>query len=154
MKALRIFTLISAVVVLITFTGCPPNPGPGESITDIQLGKLVKTWKINTVSLDGADKTTDYSSFQLILSGTKGTTSFGYSTSGRPALSPWKSSGTWEFGSSVETQVIRDKGTADELAVTYAVTESTLQVTFTFNGDGYTGRTGVVKGQWIFNFKL
>jgi len=50
--------------------------------------------------------------------------------------------------------MIRDKGTTDELAMTYAVTETTLSITFTFNGAGYTARTGVVKGQWIFTFKL
>jgi hypothetical protein len=68
-------------------------------------------------------------------------------------LSPWKASGSWEFGASPETQMIRDKGTADELAMTYSVNETTLSITFTFNGAGYS-RTGVVKGQWVYTFKL
>lgn len=123
------------------------------NIKDVQLEKLSKTWKLNTVTLDGIDKKSDYTNFQLILSGTKGNTTFGYSTSGRPALSPWKSSGSWEFGVSPETQMIRDKATADELTMTYAVTETTLSITFTFNGSGFS-RTGSVKGQWIYTFKL
>ena len=153
MKAIRILAMLGLFAVLVTYANCGgPNPPP-EPVTDVQLGKLSKTWKINKVTLDGVDKKADYTPFQLVLSGTKGNTSFGYTTSGRPALSPWKSGGTWEFGTSPETQIIRDKGTADELAMTYAVTEATLSVEFTFTGTGYQ-RTGVVKGAWVFTFKL
>ena len=153
MKVFRILSLIGLVAVLLTYSSCGGDDPASESVSDVQLGKLSKTWKINTVTLDGVDKIADYTSFQLVLSGTKGNTSFGYSTSGRPALSPWKASGSWEFGAAPETQMIRDKGTADELAMTYAVTETTLSITFTFNGAGYS-RTGVVKGQWVYTFKL
>jgi len=153
MKVLRILSLLGLVGLLLTYSNCKDNKSTPEPITDVQLEKLAKTWKINTATLDGVDKLADYTAFQLVLSGTKGNTSFGYSTSGRPALSPWKSSGSWEFGASPETQMIRDKGTADELAMTYAVTETTLSISFSFNGSGYS-RTGVVKGQWVYTFKL
>jgi hypothetical protein len=155
MKALRILSLLGLFAVLLTYSSCKDDPADQESPIDVQLAKVAKTWKINTVTLDGNDRTAEYTatSFQLLLSGTKGNTSFGYSATGRPSLSPWKSSGSWEFGAAPETQMIRDKGTADELAMTYAVTETTLQITFSFNGSGYS-RTGVVKGQWVFNFKL
>ena len=154
MKAFRILALFFISAVLLTYSGCKgkdPDPAP---VTDVQFDKLNKTWKINTVSLDGTDKTADYTGFQLTLSGTKGTPPFKYATSGRPSLSPWPASGKWDFGAAPETQMIRDKGTADELAITYAVTESTLTVSFTFNGTGYAARTGVVKGAWIYTFGL
>lgn len=154
MKAFRILSLLGLVAILVTYSSCKSKKTDPEPITDVQLAKLAKTWKASAVTLDGVDKLTDYSAFQLALTGTKGNTSFGYNATGRPSLSPWKSSGNWEFGASPETQMIRDKGTADELAITYAVTETTLSITFTFNGAGYTARTGVVKGQWIFTFKL
>jgi hypothetical protein len=154
MKAFRILSLLGLVAILLTYSSCGGSKSDPEPVTDVQLGKLVKTWKIDAVTLDGVDKKADYSAFQLVLSGTKGTTSYGYSVSGRPSLSPWKSSGAWTFGTSPETQIVRDKGTADELAMTYSVTETTLSVQFTFNGAGYTSRTGVVKGQWVFTFKL
>ncbi len=154
MKAFRILSLLGLVVALLTYSSCKDDKPAPEPITDVQLGKLSKTWKVDAVTLDGVDKKTDYAAFQLVLSGTKGNTSFGYTTTGRPTLSPWKSSGSWEFGTAPETQIIRDKGTADELPMTYAVTETTLSITFTFNGAGYTSRTGVVKGQWVFTFKL
>jgi hypothetical protein len=154
MKAFKILTLIGLFGILLTYSSCKDDPAPDEPLTDVQLGKLAKPWKINTVTLDGVDKITDYTNFTLTLTGTKGNTSFGYSTTNRPSLSPWKASGSWEFGTAPETQMIRDKGTADELAMTYAVTETTLSITFTFNGDGYPARTGVVKGVWVFTFKL
>ena len=154
MKAIRILTMLGLIAVLVTYSNCDGNKPPPKPITDVQLEKLSKSWKIDKVILDGVDKKTDYSSFALTLSGTAGNTSFGYTTTGRPALSPWKSGGTWEFGTAPETQIIRDKGTTDQLDMTYAVTESTLHVSFTFNGAGYTARTGVVKGAWVFTFKL
>ena len=155
MKALRILSLLGLVITLLTYSSCKDNKPTPEPITDVQLGKLSpKTWKVDAVTLDGVDKKVDYTAFVLNITGTKGNTSFGYTTLGRPSLSPWKSSGSWEFGTAPETQIIRDKGTADELPMTYAVTETTLSITFTFNGAGYTSRTGVVKGQWIFTFKL
>jgi hypothetical protein len=153
MKVFRILSLLGLVAILLTYSSCGGDDPVSESPSDVQLGKLSKTWKINTATLDGVDKKADYAAFQLVMSGTKGNTSFGYSTSGRPPLSPWKASGSWEFGTPIETQIIRDKGTADELAMTYSVTETTLSISFTFNGAGYS-RTGVVKGQWVYTFKL
>lgn len=154
MKAFKILTLVGLFGILLTYSSCKKDDPEPEPITDVQLEKLAKPWKIDAVTLDGVDKISDYTNFTLTLTGTKGNTSFGYSTTNRPSLSPWKASGSWEFGSAVETQIIRDKGTPDELAMTYAVTETTLSITFTFNGDGYPARTGVVKGQWNFKFKL
>jgi hypothetical protein len=159
MKAFRIVSLLALFTVLLTYSGCGDKGGTPEPIANQQFTKLSKTWKINTVTCSTCtttDRTAEYtaSSFQLILTGTKGSPPFSYSTSGRPALSPWKSSGAWEFGADPVTQVIRDKGTADELNMTYAVTETTLQVTFTFSGTGYSARTSEVAGQWIFTFKL
>jgi hypothetical protein len=153
MKALRILSLLGLVFSLLTYSSCKDDKPAPEPITDVQLGKLAETWKINTVTLDGVDKKSEYTAFELEMSGTKGNTTFDYSTKGRPSLSPWKSSGKWEFGTAPETQIIRDKGIpADELPMTYAVTETTLSLSFTFSGAGYTSRTGVVKGQWVFTF--
>lgn len=155
MKILRVLSLLAVVAVLSTYTGCKSKDPDPEPIADVQFTKLAKTWKVSTVSFDGTDRTADYTGFQLVISGTKGTPPFSYTTTGRPSLSPWKASGTWEFGSAVETQIIRDKGSvADELAINYTVTESTLTLTFDFDGDGYTARTGEVQGPWIFTFTL
>lgn len=155
MKALRFLSLIALVTVLFTYAGCGGKGNNPEPVANVQFTKLAKTWKINTVTLDGQDRTAEYttSGFQLLLTGTKGSSPYSYSTSGRPALSPWMQSGKWEFGADPVTQVVRDKGTADELAITYTVTDASLQLSFNFSGTGYTARTGQVNGQWIFTFK-
>ncbi len=155
MKALKFFLLISSVGVLFTFSNCGGGGSTPESIPDQQLGKLVKTWKLTSVTLVGNPVTTpSYTGFQLAISGTKGQTSFGYTTtfpSTRP-LSAWKSSGTWKFGTEPTTMITRDAGTGDELAMTYAVSATTLQINFNYTGGGYTSRVDQVAGAWVFNF--
>lgn len=155
MKQIAKLILVGVVFgVLLVSQSCSKSSGPGESVQDIQLGKLSKTWNATSVKLDGADQTT-YTNFALTITGTAGNTSFGYTAAGRPTtLSPWPSSGTWAFGASPETQIVRDPGTQDELNMTYSVTDTQLQITFTFNGTGYPGgRTSNVKGQWVFTFQ-
>jgi len=121
-------------------------------IEDLQLEKLSKTWSATSVKLDNVDQA-GYDNFALTISGTAGSSSFGYSVTGRPPLSPWPSTGQWKYGVSPETQIIRDPSTGDELDITYSVTNSQLQIIFTFTGDGYQGRISNVKGQWIFIFQ-
>jgi|NOAtaT_7_FD_contig_51_2526972_length_517_multi_8_in_0_out_0_1 hypothetical protein len=148
MKVLKSLVPLVAIASLVFFSNCGSD-STETPIQDQQLAKLTATWNIASASRDGV--AVDYTGFKLTISGTAGATSFDYSTQGRPALSPWKSSGKWSFGQSVETQIIRDPGTADELQMTYVVTDNSLQLTFTYNGNGFS-RVGVVKGQWVFTF--
>ncbi|MEQ8363632.1 MAG: hypothetical protein RH948_12235 [Cyclobacteriaceae bacterium] len=154
MKQIGKLMLLGVVfAVLLVSQGCKKSSGPGETVEDIQLGKLSKTWNATSVKLDNVDQT-GYDNFALTISGTAGSTTFGYSAAGRPTtLSPWLSSGQWKFGASPETQIIRDPDTGDELDMTYSVTDTQLQITFTFTGDGYPGRVSNVKGQWVFTFQ-
>lgn len=140
--------------VLIVSQGCKKDKGPGQSTEDIQLGKLSKTWTLTSSSatLDGTVQA-GYDNFALTLSGTAGSTSFGYSTAGRPTTSPWPSSGNWSFGTTPETEMIRDPNTQDQLSMTYSVTDTQLQITFNFAGTGYPGRTSSVNGNWVFVFQ-
>lgn len=145
-------SLLLASIVLI-ITSCGKDPAPEPPIEEVQLGKLATTWKISDVKLDDVSKKTDYPNFQLVISGTAGATSFGYSTTGRPATSPWPASGTWAFGANPETQIVRDSG-ADKLDITYAVSAdgNQLQLNFTFSGTGYPARVSNVVGKWVFTF--
>lgn len=156
MKSFKLILLLLSVGVLFTLTNCGSDSKPAEPIADQQLTKLSKTWKLTSVTLDGTAVTTpSYSAFQLVVTGTKGATSFGYTTAGRPSLSPWKASGTWSFVKGQETTLItRDPdNTADKLDMTYVVSESALEISFNFQGAGYT-RTDQVKGNWVFKFGL
>lgn len=137
------------------FSDCKKSSGPGQSPQDAQLVKLSKTWIISTatgstdgVTLDGTPQT-GYTSFALTINGTAGQTTFGYSIQGRPPLGPWPASGTFTYGSDYATQLTRDDG----LPITYSVTDTKLQMTFNYSGNGFS-RVNNVKGNWVFNLSL
>jgi hypothetical protein len=122
-------------------------------IPDQQLDLLSKTWKVTAVTLDGTDKMPDYPSFQITFSGTKGQTTFNYSTTGRTPspLYPWAKTGTLTFdGTTPATKLTRD----DNAIVTYGVTATQLTASFQFSGNGYAARVGNVQGLWSFTFGL
>ena len=94
-----------------------------------------------------------YDNLKLTLNGASSSKAYVYAVTGRPAKSPWPSGGSWTFGNDVITQIIRDKGTADELPVSYSVTSNTLTLHFQFSGVGYVaGKVGEVSGNWSFVF--
>ena len=146
--------------LLFLMVSCKSEPDP--TIQEVQLKKLVRTWTLNSIELDGVNKKTssEYNNFKLTLSGTFSSATpdaeYNYTVSGRPQLSPWPSSGKWKFGTGTpQSQIVRDAGTDNEIAVTYSLQENPLQLTVSFNyqGTGIAGRTSVVKGNWelVFN---
>lgn len=144
---------VLAIVVLLGYSGCGPGGGGGPSEEEVQLGQLSTTWKVGAsgdVKLQGSSKKGDYSGFQLVLTGTPGATTYNYTTTGRPALSPWPAAGSWNFGADVTKDIIRDKGTNGEVAMTYILNGNNLELTFTYTGAGEPARTSEVKGQWVF----
>ena len=149
----KIFVLLALSTTLLTYSSCDNTKPPTPTDEEVQLGKLSKTWKATIVKKDNVVQT-GYTNFTLTLSGTVGATSFGYTTTGRPALSPWPSSGSWKFDTDPLTSIIRDDGTVDKLNITYTVTDATLEITFNFQGTGYAGRVDNVKGQWVMTFGL
>jgi hypothetical protein len=151
MISLLLYLMMAAVLFLPS--GCKQKGDDPEPISNVQLAKLSKTWKLKSITRNGISKIAEYPSFQLTLAGTKGADLFTYTTSARPLLSPWPASGSWAFGSDVATQIIRDPKTADALEMTYSVSTSTLQINFNFTGAGYTGRIAEVEGQWILIFE-
>ena len=156
MKSFKFILLLLSVGMLFSLANCDEKSKPAEPIADQQLTKLSKTWKLTSVTLDGNTVTTpSYSAFQLTITGTKGASSFSYTTVGRPSLSPWKASGNWAFVKGQETTLItRDpENTTDKLDMTYVVSESALEISFNFQGAGYT-RVDQVKGNWVFKFGL
>lgn len=150
----QIIRLALVVTILGGFAliqGCKKSSGPGESVEDIQLGKLIKTWRTSSVSLDGVDQP-DYSDFTLTIAGVPGAATFGYTASGGPSTRSWPGQGTWKFGDIPETQIIRDPDSGDEIELTYSVSETQLQIEFDFSGSGFPGgRTSNVNGNWVFN---
>ena len=160
-KSAKILSMIALLGVLITYSNCGGKGGSEKPIQEVQLEKLSKTWKLTSVTLDGVSKNTEYgaggaSPFSLTITGSPTATSYAYTTANRPSLSPWKASGSWAYGTDVATQIVRDPdNSTDKLDLTYSVTDTQLQISFTFNGNGYTNtREEVVKGAWVFTFGL
>jgi hypothetical protein len=151
--------VLSVVVlaVLLGYAGCGNNKTPEPSAEEQALTSLNSLWKVGSngnVTLDGVSKKADYASFTLTLSGSAGSSSYGYTTAGRPQLSPWPSSGSWVFldVNDPSTGIKRDPGTPKELnPINYTVSPSgdQLEISFTYLGAGET-RNSKVQGAWVF----
>jgi hypothetical protein len=166
MKALKLFVLMAAVGALFTFSSCGGGGTTPEPVTDQQLTKLSKTWKLTDVKLTDANGTNSMSSaynitgatqFKLTITGTKGATTFAYTTTGNPSKgSVWKGSSDWKFGTDPLTMLQRDLSAP--LNMTYTLTgtgtAAVLVINFDFSGTGYDGqgRTESTNGKWVFTF--
>jgi hypothetical protein len=137
--------------VLLALSSCKKDDESPDELA-IRLGELSKSWVVSSATKDGADMA-GYDSFQIILSGNSSTTTYTYTTTGRPDLSPWPVGGIWEFGENMNAQIIRDPGTNDESEIMYTLEEGVLTLEFDFSGDGYSsGRTESTSGYWVFKF--
>ncbi len=147
-KSLLFMGLFGALVVL---TGCPEDGPPPKTPEELQLEKLSRVWNL-TSATQGTAPVTTHNGLSLTISGSPGAATYGYTTAGKPTPSAWPASGTWKFGTIIETQLIRDPGTADELNMNYSVTDTQLEITFTLP-TGHPGwKTESVSGSWVFIF--
>jgi hypothetical protein len=136
----------------LILSGCGKDD-PSPSQKEVKLNYLTSTWKLKSVTTNGDAAPGDYTAFEITLAGLPRDPSYVYVVKGRPAMSPWPSGGAWTFGSDVTTQLIRDQGTADELTMTYSVSDTQLTIEFAFHGSGYkSGRVNTVDGNWTFVF--
>ncbi len=105
-----------------------------------QLESLsASAWTMSSTTLDGADATENFSGLVLTLKEDKT-----YSTNG--SYDPvWPSSGTFTFGSDINT-LTRDDG----VSMTTTVSETSLTITFTYADSG--GRIDALPGDYVFNF--
>lgn len=161
-KSIKLLSMIALLGILIGYTGCRDKKGAEKPIQEVQLEKLSKTWKLTSVTLDGTSRNAEYgvggaNPFSLTITGEPTNSSYNYTTASRPALSPWKSNGSWIYGTDPATQIVRDADSAvDKLDLTYSVSDTQLSITFNFAANGYTntGRADVVRGAWVFTFGL
>ena len=151
MKSLKSYVTVALLGVCLAFISCGDDPPPATTAQDDQLTKLSKTWTAKTVTYQDIDQSTAYKNFTLTISGTNGQEPFDYSTTGRPSTSPWAASGKFTFSpTDFATVAIRDD---NDLLVTYSVTDTKLEMNFTYDGAGFAGRTGNVKGIWVFRME-
>jgi hypothetical protein len=148
----KIVFAVAIVGSLMMSPGCKKHKPDPVPVTDQQIDLLSKgPWKVSTVTLDDVDKKADYTAFQLTMTGTKGTKTVNFNTSGRPSLSPWPANGNFTFDDTNPTTTMTRNDTPP-VVVTYTATATNLSMNFQFSGNGYTARIGNVKGQWKFTF--
>jgi hypothetical protein len=136
-----------SLIALILFVGaltysCKEKPPPPKSEEEQQIEKLAKTWVpksgANAITVGGTDVSQNWSGFVLTL-GDKT-----YQSTGADSPQVWPASGTWAFGSDVNT-LVRDDGI--EMSIT--VNESSLRLQFDYTVTG--GRLSGIEGQWVFD---
>ena len=139
-RSLLLLTALGSMIFLLT--DCKKSDDAEPGVEEVQLQKLLGTWKALHVSKDGVAQP-GYDNFKLTISGT--TTKIDYVSSGRPASSPWPATGVLTFGPQPATDLVRE-----DLPMTYSVTDSQLEITLMYDGAGFPSRITDVKGQWIF----
>ena len=161
MKSLRTLLSVAVLGTLIALSGCGGGGGSSEPISDQQLGKLKKTWKVDTTYPSGGvtygapgssntvDSTSHWTLFKLTIDGTKGQPStFTYTCTGRELPNIWEASGTWEFGTKPESQIVRGDGALIGYSINPAAT--TLTLSFSFDKQ-YGARVSNVTGNYTFH---
>ena len=153
MKFLRLTFLMALIGGLSLITSCNKGSDPEPTIQETNLKLMSKTWTIKEVKYNSNDRTTEYTGMKLTIAGTFNATtnSYDYTVTNKPAAptkSPWPNSGKWSFSTAQPATLITR--TPDNLSMTYGVTTTELQLSFTYAGAGF--RTSAVEGNWIFIF--
>ena len=141
------FLLIAALAILVHLSGCKggasdPTPTPVSKQDEVKAKLTSPTWKMQSVTVDGTDKTSIYKDLSLKFSATGFT-----STNGGIV---WPTTGTWTFTSTEATAIKRDDG----LVVTLQeVTDTSLKLALTWSKTTLgSGRIESVSGQHVFSF--
>lgn len=142
------FLLVLAVGIMVL--GCKKSKDDEVDPEQETIDKLSFTWQSSAVTLDGDDRTADFTGFTLTITNGKQ-----YQAANVDALyqSVWPSSGTWDFkdsGSAIPdlTTVIRDGSL--EISIDL-LTETEMILSFTFVTGGLEGTTST-EGNYIFSF--
>ena len=145
MKHLRKFVFFTFSLAALMLISCGNDDSADDLVTqpteeENQLESLsASTWAMSSVTLDAADATLNFSGLALTLKADKT-----YTTNG--SYDPvWPSSGTFAFGSDLNT-LTRDDG----VSMTVSVSESSLTVTFTYADS--SGRIDAIPGDYVFSF--
>jgi hypothetical protein len=156
--ASRILSLLILIAITLFYVGCGDKEENKDTEEKQQLDKLKGSWTLVSAN-DGQDRTSGFPNLVLTLAGNyvEGGT-YNYSFTGtRPDPSPWPADGTWKFGTNKSTQIIRDPGGVNEVAMTYQVTATDLIISFNVpdgssGWEGGTTRINSVTGDWTFTF--
>lgn len=132
---------VAAFAILISISSCGGGGG-GDTTPDLSALLKSGTWKIGTVTVDGANETDLFTGMTL----TFGASSFS-STNADPV---WPASGTWTLNAAAKT-ITR----GDALVVNIGNNLSATALTLTLDWDKTTfggGRIGSIEGAYVFTF--
>ncbi|MFM8832904.1 MAG: hypothetical protein ACKOEV_04620, partial [Cytophagales bacterium] len=142
-------TRLSLSILALLSIGFLSNCGNSNDAPTISKQDQVKAiltaspWKVNTVSVDGMDKTITYKDLGLTF------TSTGFKSVSGAAI--WPASGTWSFTSAEATAFKRDDGL--EVTIQEA-TDTSLKLALTWNKTTLSsGKVESVSGAHVFSFK-
>jgi hypothetical protein len=142
MKKISMPFACTAVLALALFlAGCGDEPLTKKEEVIKKL--TAKSWSIQSVTIDDADNTSEFSGLKLTFTKT------GFTAENENII--WPSSGTWNFTDATASAFIRN----DDLEVSITeITDSKLVVTLqwadTYFGEG--GRTKALQGEYVFVF--
>ncbi len=139
--------ILAGVFILLQLSGCgsggtDPQPVTNSKQDEVKAKLISPTWKIQSVSVDGTDKTSLYKDLSVKFTAT------GFTSTSGGAI--WPASGTWSFTSDDASAIKRDDG----LVVTLQeVTDTSLKLALTWSKTTIgPGRTGSVSGNHLFSF--
>jgi hypothetical protein len=144
MKKFNILYVVMSAVTIVAMTflsGC--HKDEPESPTSIN-GKILSShdWKLQSLSVDGVDKTSLYSGMTLSF-----TTNTYSTTNGAPV---WALTGTWSFPGTDATIIMRDDQT--EVHVDQ-ITQDQLVLSLTWNKNTFgSGRSSSINGRHTYTF--
>jgi hypothetical protein len=138
------FLTILNVVGLLYVSGCGGGGDPAPPKTESQKATEIMTqgtWTMQSVSVDGADKTSIYAGLKITF------TSTGFSASNGGGV--WPNMGTWQFTDNTGKTMKRDDG----LTITLTeLTDKKMVLTLTWRETTLGGRESSVEGSHVFTF--
>ena len=136
------FFSIAIIAAIIQLSGCKEDAAISNQ--DEVKAKLTAaaTWKMQTVLVDGTDKSTVYKDLNIKFTDTGFT-----STNGGVV---WPATGTWSFTDADATAITRNDGLTVSLQ---EVTGTSLKLALSWSKTTFApGRSGSVSGQHVFSF--
>ena len=136
------FTCMMLLLLIAGCGGSDPTPTPVSKQDEVKAKLTLPTWKMQSVTVDGADKTSLYKDLTLKF------TASGFTSTNGGVI--WPATGTWSFTTADATAVKRDDG----LVVTLQeVTDTSLKLALTWSKTTLgSGRIESVSGQHVFSF--
>lgn len=164
MKIMKIPSLLACslnaflIVAIATMCSCDggggDDPGPAPDLTEAEQALIhlsARTWSVKSVTIDGQDKTSSFTSMTLKFN-PSGTGVFNGTFSASNGGVVWPASGSWNLDSATGSSITRGDGV---LITITELTETAFKMTFTWNKTTLgPGRIASVKGQYVFSMGL